>query len=97
MKVTTKWGKIQINIEKIVEVNIRISPWDNVYMLEFYMEDAHSPVHVELPSLNELTRLVTKINRELSFVMQYKSKSPYGGTFIDEGKRLSLGQYKEED
>ena len=90
MIIRTKWGKMDIDPSKIHEVNIQFNPWDNIYKFEFVIEGSFNRLYAEMSTPEELTRLVSKLSRELSFVKQYKYRDTNTGQMqINEPRRLS--------
>lgn len=102
MRIDSKWGSIDIDPERIYEVNVRLSPWENLFTLEFVMEDG-SRMYAHQKDLMVLRNTFRRVVTEIQFISNYKKRLSNGRLFIDQPLRMAKikerkeGKYDEDD
>ena len=86
MKIKTKWGKITINPEKIIEVNLRMNVFENSYKIEFVI-DGGQRIYADMNSADELALTFKSIVNKMNIVKQYKFWDGYS-IQVDESRRM---------
>ena len=97
MLIKTKWGKLQIDPNRIHEINVQLNPWDNIYRIEFTVDGSFERLVADVESPGELAGLVRRVASELAFVRQYKYKDRNGVMQINEPRRLQMVNRMENE
>lgn len=93
IKLRTKWGRLEIDGDKIHSMHLAVYPWNDYFKITFSMEDG-SQLEAELDDVNELMKII----RHIRFIRQYKYIDDSGYSIIDEPRRLSLmDEFGSED
>lgn len=90
IKIQTRWGVMNINPEEIYEINVKINPWDNVWRIEFIMEQTYTPLYADMASSTEIANVIRKVSIAMDHIRQYKYRDQHGVMQINEPRRLAL-------
>ena len=89
---------MNINLENIFEINVRINPWDNIYRIEFTLDRGYERVNADFYDIMELANIVKKLSSKLAIIRQYKYRDRGGFIQINEPMRLKhMGELKKDE
>ena len=94
-RIKTKWGQVVIDPEHVFEVNVKMNPFENIYRIDFIMDNFHKQT-VDLGSMSELGTVLRRITNELHFIAEYKYKDTNGRIQFNEPQRLRSMKAKKE-